>query len=231
MRERFPHTFDHRNCPACEHALKAEVDPLDATLTFTEAFEQWIERLLIDPGDRDARYISRRTEQDLREYADAAGKMLGRLPLKEIHLGHLREYQRARAVCDQDAAAWSQCAGANRIRKELQTVIRVLDAGGLWSDETNRRLRRVEAVEADVPRAMTAEEQGRFLKAANSTADWSVVYWYSAVAPQTTAATNEMRSLRLTDVTDGPAATIQVRNAGAKNKFRVRTIPIASSAA
>ncbi|MFZ0662542.1 MAG: tyrosine-type recombinase/integrase [Acidobacteriaceae bacterium] len=204
------------------------MEPLAVNLTFTEAFGQWIGRLLIDPDEAEggARDISSRTEQDLRQYASAAGKFLGRLRLEEIHLGHLREYQRARAMCDQGAAAWAQPAGANLIRKELQTVIRVLDAAGLWDDKINRRLRRVRATESDVPRAMTPAQQKRFLDVANSREDWKVVYWYSQVSLKTTAATNEMRSLRLDGVETGQGSFIQVRTKGAKNKFRVRTIPV-----
>lgn len=225
MRERFPHTFDHRNCPACEHALKTQASPLAVDLTFAEAFERWVGRRVFADGDpeTDARYISPRTEQDLRQYAGSAGKMLGRLRLDEIHLGHLREYQRARALCDQEAAPFAQRAGANLIRKEIQTVIRVLDAAGLWNDETERSLIRVQAVETSVPCAPSAEEQEHLLEVASSREEWATVYWYSLLSLQTTAATNEMRSLRLGDVVLGRGATIRVRG---KNRYRNRTIPV-----
>lgn len=231
MRERFPHTFDHRNCPACEYALRVEVAPLDVKLTFAEASRQWVARYALGDGETDVRYIAPRTESDLYRYAATAARFLGRLRLEEIHLGHLREYQRARAVCDQRAAPFAQPAGANVIRKEIQTVIRILGAAGLWDDETNKRLRRVQKVESDVPRAMTPQEQERFLEKAGSQVEWHIIRWYSLVVLRTTAATNEMRSLRLDDVTLGPAASIQVRNRGAKNKFRVRTIPVRGAAA
>lgn len=229
MRERFPHTFDHRNCPACEHALRAQADPLSSDLIFAQAAEQWIRRRELG-GDEPitARYVSPRRIQDLRRYAGAAGKFLGRLRLNEIHLGHLYEYQRARAICDGGAADWERAAGANVIRKEIQTVVSVLDAAGLWPEEKQKRFRRVQAAENDVPGAMTGEEQQRLLEAASSQPEWEIIHWYSIVALQTTAATNELRGLRLEDANLGAAASIRVRG---KNKYRNRTIPITSKAA
>jgi integrase len=72
---------------------------------------------------------------------------------------------------------------------------------------------------------MTPEEQHRFLYMAQSREEWRVVYCWALIALQTTAATNELRALRIGDVflTQG---TIQIRSEGAKNKFRVRTIPL-----
>ena len=72
-------------------------------MTFTEAFDVWISRLVIDYQgiESDAEYISKRTANDLRTYAKAAKKYFGNLRLNEIHAGHLHEYQRARAIRDE----------------------------------------------------------------------------------------------------------------------------------
>lgn len=205
-------------------------------MTFSEAFEAWISRRLIEQdGYRTkVRYISRRTERDLRQYFRALNKFFMGLHLAEVHAGHLREYQKARAfnsiIVDSpqgrtESRPWNGVAGANLIRKEIQTLLRVLRVANCWPEAQQEAFDLVERVEPDVPRAMSPSEQHLWLKTASSRAEWRVVYCWSIVALQTTAATNEMRSLRLGDIFLDQG-TLQIRNEGAKNKFRIRTIPL-----
>jgi len=221
------HTPGHRNCPACAWVLTVRDAPLTPQLTFAAAFELWIARRIIDHAGvwSNARYIAPRTERDLRQYARAVGRFLGDLRLEEIHAGHLREYQRARAVCDKTAGDWDAPAGANLIRKEVQMVKRVLAASGAWTTHLDEAWEPLQAVYADVPRAMGPEEQHRFLHLAASRVEWQMVYCYALVALQTTASTNELRALRIGDIFLAQG-TIQIRSEGAKNRFRVRTIPL-----
>jgi integrase len=200
---------------------------LTPQLTFTAAFELWISHRIIDHAGMwsNARYISPRTERDLRQYARAVGKFLGGLRLDEIHAGHLREYQRARSVCDKSIADWGDRAGANLIRKEVQMVRRVLIAAGAWNERFTDSWEPLQPVENDVQRAMTPDEQHRWLHIAGSREEWRMVYCYSLVALQTTASTNELRSLRLGDIFL-EQGTVRIRTEGAKTKFRVRTIPL-----
>lgn len=195
--------------------------------TFREAFDTWIDhRILHHQGAfTDARYISPRTERDLRQYARQLELFFREIPLGDIHSGHLREYQRGRAVCDKAAAAWKQPAGANLIRKEVETLIRVMKIAGAWNAELDANFEIVQLVEKDAESALSPDEQHRWLHTAAQHTKWRVVYWYSVVAFQTTAATNEMRALRIGDV-DLYQGTIQIRSEGAKNKFRIRTIPL-----
>jgi integrase len=222
------HTPGHVGCPVCREAKRAELGELTADRTFAEAFKIWIGRRVIE-GSR-VRYVSERTEHDLRQYARAAGKFFDDIVLQDIHAGHLREYQRARALNSlQDKngtkCPWEHRAGANLIRKEVQTVIRVLRAAGAWTAHLEECFEPLPGAESDVGRAMTPEEQHTWLHASSSREEWRVVYWWSVVALQTTAATNEMRSLRLGDVFL-QQGMMQIRSEGAKNKFRVRTIPL-----
>jgi len=195
--------------------------------TFREAFDTWIGHRILDHQGAftDARYISPRTERDLRQYARQIELFFRELPLGEIHSGHLRAYQRGRAVCDRTAAAWKQPAGANLIRKEVETLIRVMKVAGAWNAELDANVQIVQLVERDVEQALTPDQQHRWLHTAAQHSKWRVVYHYSVVAFQTTAATNEMRALRVGDV-DLHQGTIQIRSEGAKNKFRIRTIPL-----
>jgi integrase len=200
---------------------------LTPQMSFLQAFELWISRRIIPNAGlwSNARYIAPRTERDLRQYAAAAAKFLGELPLGEIHAGHLREYQRARATCDKSAADWAAPAGAILIRKEVQTICRVLRAAGAWTPQLEEQFEPLQPVESDEVGALTPEEQHRWLHAASSRVEWQVVYWYSLVALQTTAATNEMRSLRIGDVFLDQG-TLQIRREGAKNRARIRMIPL-----
>lgn len=234
------HTPGHIDCPACRWALKLQDSELLPCLTFRDAFKVWIDRRVIDApviafsAVKRPQFISKRTEKDSRQYARAAGIFFDKLRLEDIHLGHFREYQRARAtnqLAVEDAAGrrqvqpWKGVAGANLIRKECQVVIRVMRAAGAWHSDYDEQLELVDAVESDVPRAMTPAEQHKFLVTAASRPEWRAVYCYAIVALQTSASTNEMRALRLGDLFLDQGI-LQIRTEGAKNRFRKRTIPL-----
>ena len=120
---------------------------------------------------------------------------------------------------------WPRSAGPNRIRKELQVVVRVLRDARLWGQEEEEALLRLRPVEPEAVRALTIEEQHRFLHAASSREAFRLIYHYARVALQTTASTNELRTLRLCDVLLDDRV-IQIPPAGGKNKYRVRSIPL-----
>jgi integrase len=203
---------------------------LTPDLLFPEAFELWLShRLIIQPEDgfarTDASYLAPKTVKDYRTCAKALGRFFSRLKLSDIHAGHLREYQRSRAVCDKSAADWARQAGANRIRKEMALMVRILRAARAWGEDHELTFRPLRPVESDVPRAMQPEEQTRFLAVAASREEWQFIYWYAVLALQTTASTNELRSMRLADVMLSQSV-LQIRREGAKNKYRIRTIPL-----
>jgi integrase len=201
-----------------------------ADLRFREAFELWIERRLISPGLglARARYISPRAERDLRQYARAVEKFFSSLRLDQIHAGHLHAYQKARATNDLDGEQpWEHAAGANLVRKEVQTLVRVLKAAGAWSAHLEESFEPLQPDLEAAPRALSPEQQHAWLHTASSRPEWRVVYWWSIVALETTMSTNELRALRVGDVYL-EQGTVQVRPEGAKNRFRVRLIPLGS---
>lgn len=211
---------------------------LSPQMTFAEAFELWLSKQLIEEEGlyTNARYISPRTEKDLRQYARAAGRFFTTLRLDEIAVGNLKGYQRARALNlvrirgesgPVDTHPWEQQAGANLIKKEVGTVVRVMRAAGAWTPAHEENFEPLQVVNADVQRALLPDEQHRWLRAAGSRENWRLVYWWSIAALQTTAATNEMRALRLGDVFLDQGI-MQIRSEGAKNKVRIRTIPLTS---
>jgi integrase len=231
------HTTGHIDCPACSRALTLDDGcSLSPVLCFRDAFKVWLDRRVIENAGAwsKVRYISERTERDLRQYARAAGKFFDDLRLEQIHAGHFREYQKARAfnvlVVSEAGGAretkpWQGIAGANLIRKEVQLVTRIMRAAGAWSQEHEETFELVGPDEKDVARAMTPSEQQQWLRTAASRPEWRLIYAWSILALQTTASTNEMRALRIGDIYLGQG-TMQIRSEGAKNKFRVRTIPL-----
>jgi len=224
---RASHTAGHVDCPACGEARTLLYRPVSPDLFFLDAFDLWLSHRQVSPvpGLTSVEFLSRSTEKDYKACSRALGKFFGKLRLADIHPGHVREYQCARAVCNKDAAKWTRPAGANRIRKEVDLLLRILRAAKLWGEEQDLYFQRLRPVEQDVPRAMSPEDQHRFLLAAASRLEWQFIHQYSVLALQTTASTNELRAIRLGDVMLSQGV-LQIRRAGAKNKYRIRTIPL-----
>lgn len=220
------HTPGHLLCPACDELQMADFVTISPDQTFPDAFRNWINSRILPSGAVriTARYISERTEWDYRQYARALEKQFLSLRLRDIHVGHLREYHRARATCD---GAWCKPAGANRIRKEVALLVRILQTAGCWTDNLERFFEPLQVEDSDVQRALSPAEQNHFLEVAGSRAEWSFVLHYAIAALQTCCSTNELRSLRLGDV-QLSHATITIRKEGAKNKYRRRSIPLES---
>lgn len=227
LSKKLQHTLGHIDCQACAWARKLPMEDVLVELPWNKAFERWISNRVVkrDGAATNARYISDRTEWDYRQYARALGKFFGDLRLSEIHAGHIREYHRGRAFCDPDVARWDRRAGANRIRKEVGLLVRVMKSAGAWTEELEGQFQPLAPVHNDVPRAMSPQEQAEFLRVAASRQRFALVYCYAVVALQTTASTNELRGLRLADI-DLFQGVVQVRSASAKNKYRIRTIPV-----
>src|SRR5947209_9592760 len=79
--------------------------------------------------------------------------------------------------------------------------------------------------EADIARAMTPEEQKRFLDAASSREEWHFVYHYALLALATSASNCEMRGLHIGDM-NLYSKVLHIRREHAKNRYRIRTIPM-----
>jgi integrase len=187
---------------------------IHAKLTFAEAAERWLNSRTMSPQSR-ARYISPRTLSDLQQYVRALKRKFGEVPLNKIHIGLLREYQEKRA----------ETCGPNKINQELGTLLRIMKAASAWSKSLEKCYEPLQREEADVRRAMTPEEQKKFLDIAASREEWSFVYHYSLLALATSATNCEMRGLRIGDI-NLYSKVMQIRRESAKNRYRIRTIPM-----
>lgn len=185
-----------------------------AKLTFAQAAERWINSRTISTLGR-ARYISPRTLSDLQQYIRALNRKFGEVELRKIHIGLLREYQVER----------SETCGPNKINQELGTLVRIMKRAGAWKPKLAQCYERLQREEADIARAMTPEEQKKFLDVASSREEWSFVYHYSLLALATSASNCEMRGLRIGDI-NLYSRVLHIRREFAKNRHRIRTIPM-----
>jgi integrase len=182
-------------------------------LTFAEAAERWLDTRSMSAGS--ARYISPRYAADLQQYVRALNNKFGRVRLKNIGIRRIREYQFERA---------ERC-GPNRINQELGTLVQIMRQGDAWSGALERCYEPLKRRYADVRRAMTPEEQQRFLETAASHEEWAFVHQYAMLALGTTASNAEMRGLRVGDI-DLDRRLLHIRRDHAKNRYRIRTIPM-----
>lgn len=258
------HTIGHAACPACEAARRATMhNALDSSLSFHEASEQWIDSRCVHEGGTRARYIAPGTIKSYREYRSALDRFFADLPLKQIHVGHLRHYQAMRSAGELGTPAevllqrcakqrkctveelqqnpelwrWAQLklrqahreVNPTKINQELGFLVAVMKRANVWTAELDEAYEHLQQEEPDIPRALSPQEQERLLNVASSRHEWRVVYWYTVVALRTTANNCEMRHLRMGDLNLG-SGVIYVQPATAKNKYRVRTIPLAPDA-
>ena len=129
-------------------------------------------------------------------------------------MGELREIRQT---------IWERTANPNRVRKESNVLLRILRDARLWGEEQDRELLRVVSQKLKVRRAMSPEEQHRFLHVAAAREAFRFIYQYAIVALQTTASTDELRALRIGNILlEDRVITIPE----GKNKYRVRSVPI-----
>jgi len=220
-------------CPACAGSHLVLRQKLTPDLLFPAAFEIWMSHRRIETNGvrTNASYLAPKTDRDYVVCAKALEKYFGCLRLGDIHAEDLMEYQQARASCDPEVCrggfgTWAHAAGANCIRKEIALLTRILKSARAWDEEEMRAdLQNLRPYQSDEIRALTAEEQHRFLHVASSREDFRLVYCYAIVALQTTAGSSEMRHLRLGDVFLEDRI-LRIQRMGAKNKYRIRAIPL-----
>jgi integrase len=157
-------------------------------------------------------YVSSSTVRLERDALKPVGRHLGKLTLAGLRPGTLTSYVDLRKTE----------AIANRtINIEMGAFRRVLKIYKLWQlvggDYKPLPERR------DVGRALTPEQEVKLFEVAASRSEWSVAFWASLVAANTTATGCELRNLRLGDI-NMDSQTMYVRVG--KNRFRIRPVPL-----
>jgi integrase len=230
------HTKYHIDCPACAIVKDTFVTPLSADMTFRQAVEafQTSRAAPEEAKRRSARYVSERTWRGDRDKFSRLAIFFGDIPLRQIHIGHLRSYQQARLRGDGFTRKVSKdrivvsIACPTTINKELAHLERLLRLAGLWTPELDRFYKPFQDRERDIPKSLSFDEQERFLEIAALKPEWSVVYWYSLLALDLTWSTDEMRTIRQGECNLN-YNVIGVNRDFGKNKYRRRETEICSA--
>jgi site-specific recombinase XerD len=118
--------------------------------------------------------------------------------------------------------------GPNKINQELGMLKRLLERAGAWTPEMEEHYEPLQHEESDIRRALSPEEQEIFLQVAQARQPF--VHKYSIVGIDCTLSTIEEREIKLGDI-NLTSRILLVRAKSAKNKYRIRTIPISEQAA
>jgi integrase len=144
-----------------------------------------------------------------------AESSLGRMTLKDIKADHIRQYQTERRAAG---------CGPHGINHEGSMLQQILRRAGLWQaleyDYQPLKLPR-----STVGRALDEEEQARLLRIAKSEPRWETAYVFALISLNTTAGPKEVLALRRKHV-DLDKRVLFVGSDGAKNKHRIRPIPL-----
>lgn len=219
------HSLLHLDCPACG-AVAAEqlADGGGVHLLFREAWRHWLDG---------RRGIADGTRESYRQYFQQLEVFFGEMRLGEISSRHVARYQdrrRAEIQALRRRRGWALAAtdGASRINHEISALAQLLGRMGLWASlercyEPLRLPRESPGV------ALTEEEERHLFQVARSKPRWLVAYCCHLISVGTTAGPGEIRHLRVRDL-DLAAGTIYVQG-GAKNSFRLRSLPVEGDAA
>lgn len=219
------HTAGHVRCPACELARTQMIQPAEfGALRFSMAASLWLSEHKL--------YIAERTVADYAFYFRSLNRFFGELPLREIHIGHIQEYQKQRSekvyIQTLDGKRKKVAgAGPSVVNHEVNALSQVLARAGLWV-EIERFYKPLPLPKPSVGRALTTEEEERLWMVASTNKRWKVAYWCSLLTANTTAGPSEIVNLRIADV-DLEEGVMYVRE-GTKNDYRVRPIPLNETA-
>jgi integrase len=199
-----------------------------ADMTFAEAGAAFDEWLSCPQSPEGARYRSKGTMRDNRTKIKALNKFFGSLKLRDIHIGHIREYQKMRFSNERNL--WAHPAGADKINQEMGLQLRIMRLGNAYTSDIEKYYKTLQVDECEIPKALSQEEQERFLEVAASRPEWEVVHWYSLLALHIAFSSDEMRTLKQGDINLN-YQIIAVRRTAGKNKHRRREVPLTDAAA
>jgi integrase len=209
-----PHTLGHLQCPACEAARIEAMRTSDLKeLTFDNAAALWIADRQLD--------VSERTHKDHQDFVRRLGRFFGEMPLKDIHIGHVKTYQLARQ--GKDATLDLGRAGAELINHEISFLAGLLNAGGLWAPMKSY-YRCLKVPKLGPGRALSAEERERLIMCAASDPRWKVAYMCTLLTLGTTRGAGEIRKIKIADV-DLRDRNLKIE-LGAKNDNRKKDFPM-----
>ena len=202
----------------------------------------------VTPGAiKSARFIKPSTIIHYERCIRSLNLFFGPMVLRKIHLGHIPEYQEARLEGRAPFIRYRRPRDANptmrfgveipakgktpcpvkpgQVNQEIGVLTAILRRARVWTKEMEDFFEQVQADGSDGRRALTPEEQQRWIDICGTNERWTLILWYSIVAYDSTCSTNELRSLRIADV-NLHHQTLYIPWEGSKNGTRHRTIAI-----
>jgi integrase len=178
-------------------------------LPFPEAVKIWLEEEEIYHADKP------KTMKSYRDYVKRLNQVF-RMPLNEIHIGHIREYQRLR----------KGAYHARSINNDISLLSRILVKAGLWKplDDLYRPL---PVPRWTPPRVLTEKEEHHLFEVAAKNPDYELAYWVASLTNNTSASGSELRGLKIKNIDMGAKPPIlYVPSDKVKNEYRARVIPL-----
>jgi integrase len=232
--------------------------PISASMRFSEASTAFLDSRDASRFTGNARIVTKNTYKDYAKKLKALGVFFGKLPLNQIHLGNFVRYQEMRSRGEGwtrklGKEVVQSPAGAEKVNAELRLLIRIMKLAMLsspkrtpWQEaneppdhtladfaanllQIESLYKKFQVIESDIPRALSAEQQEKYLQIAASNPDWHRLWWYSLVAKHLTFSSDEMRTIRIGDI-NLTYQIIGVNRRYGKNKYRRREIPITDGA-
>lgn len=235
-----PHTLGHVHCPACEAELFEALRAANsATLSFSEAARLW----LINSREE----VADQTFKDRELFIGRLNRFFGPMILNTIHIGNIRQYQKARqgkadrpednlgarqlhrirstesGRQDDAAIVPDSYAGAELINHEISALSRILHAAGLWA-AIKPHYKCMRVPKYGPGRGLDAAERERLVMCAASNPRWRVAYLCTLLSLNLTRGAGEVRKVKVKDI-DLRARNLTIEE-GAKNTYRKVDFPM-----
>lgn len=173
-------------------------------LAFRAAAETWLETR--------RPYLAPKTFHEYGMNIKTLSAFFGEMRLPEITGDQIRAYQRMRMAT----------VGASGINHETSCLQQMLKRIGHWP-EIAADFQPLPLPKANRGRALSPDEYDRLFRVSSQNANWYAAYLFAVISVNTTAGPKEVATLHLADVEED---LIHVNPDGAKNAYRVRTIPL-----
>lgn len=191
------------------------------TMTIQQASERWIEWR--------RPYTRGRTIETYETFFKALIRFFQEIRLNEIKPGHLREYQRMRAINADNY--WKRTAGVSVINHELNALAQLLEYAGLWQ-ALKPFYRPLPSKRWQPPRVLTPDQEAKLFEIAATDPELELAYLVASITNNTSAAGTELRNLQIkhVDLLSEPPSVV-IPGDITKNDVRGRLIPLNATAA
>jgi integrase len=173
-------------------------------------------------------YLKERTFYMAGHHIEQLNRFFGLMRASEVHIGHLRQYQRDRAA--NTDRRWKRKAGPSLINHELSVMQQFLKRCGRWKDLAEH-YEPLPLPPSKKPKVMTEQEEYRLFSVAKTRPEFELAYHVAAITVNTTAAGAELRFLKREHISLEGKPKMTINPEHTKNDFRSRTIPLNPTAA